>query len=181
MCCARVQEHPGLSKSDKKRLCAVMDCKKLTADVSAHAVQNVRLPLRVVVQVLFFEQLRQSSASAAARSILLPREDGTSCGSSMSAATGATMEDEQWAGIAPTSTSASSLRSVSLAATTKKKPKKGGKVAPAPAKRVLGKLWSGKASHGENSGSDASESPAVSVNLEETKSTQTRITRHSVS
>lgn len=181
-----LKEHPGLSKSEKKRLCALMDCKKLSADASAHAVQNERLPLRVVVQVLFFEQLRQSSASAsAARSILLPREDGTSCGSSMSAATTATTEDEQWAGITPTSTSggdASSLRSVSLATTiTKKKPKKGGKVAPAPAKRVLGKLWSGKASNGENSGSDTSESPAGSVNLEETKSTPTRITRHSVS
>ncbi|CAN6356750.1 unnamed protein product [Urochloa humidicola] len=51
-----LKEHPGLSKSEKKRLCALMDCKKLTADASAHAVQNERLPLRVVVQVLFFEQ-----------------------------------------------------------------------------------------------------------------------------
>lgn len=173
-----MQEHPGLSKSDKKRLCALMDCKKLTADAGAHAVQNERLPLRVVVQVLFFEQLRHS---AAARSVLLHREDGASCASSMSAATTATTEDEPWAGVvAPASTSggdASSLRSVSLAA-AKKKPKKGGKVAPAPAKRVLGKLWSGKAS---NSGSDTSESPAGSVSLEETKSTPTRITRHSVS
>ncbi|GJN35317.1 hypothetical protein PR202_gb24072 [Eleusine coracana subsp. coracana] len=188
-------EHPGLSKSEKKRLCAVMDCKKLSADTSAHAVQNERLPLRVVVQILFFEQLRQSQSSAstaavlpAVRSILLHREDGTSCGSSMSAATTVTTEDEQWAGVvATTSTSggdASSLRSVSLANTagaTKKKTKKGGKVAPAPGKRVLGKLWSGKASNGEHSGSDTSESPAGSVNLEETKSTPTRITRHSVS
>jgi hypothetical protein len=37
---------------------------------------------------------------------------------------------------------------------------------------VLGKLWSGTVSHGE---------PTVLVNLEETKSTQTRIMRHSVS
>ncbi|KAK3136876.1 hypothetical protein QOZ80_5BG0444070 [Eleusine coracana subsp. coracana] len=190
-----LKEHPGLSKSEKKRLCAVMDCKKLSADTSAHAVQNERLPLRVVVQILFFEQLRQSQSSAstaavlpAVRSILLHREDGTSCGSSMSAATTVTTEDEQWAGVvATTSTSggdASSLRSVSLANTagaTKKKTKKGGKVAPAPGKRVLGKLWSGKASNGEHSGSDTSESPAGSVNLEETKSTPTRITRHSVS
>uniref|UniRef100_K3Z4L1 NPH3 domain-containing protein n=1 Tax=Setaria italica TaxID=4555 RepID=K3Z4L1_SETIT len=193
-----LKEHPGLSKSEKKRLCALMDCKKLSADASAHAVQNERLPLRVVVQVLFFEQVRQSSASAAAvpsadaRSFLLPREDGTSCGSSRSATTTAT-EDEQWAGVvgAPTSTSggdASSLRSVSLAASKRgdgsggKKKSKGGAVVPAPAKRVLGKLWSGKASSGENSGSDdTSESPAGSVNLEETKSTPSRITRHSVS
>ncbi|KAF8692293.1 hypothetical protein HU200_039902 [Digitaria exilis] len=186
-----LKEHTGLSKSEKKRLCALMDCKKLSTDASAHAVQNDRLPLRVVVQILFFEQVRQSSA--AARSLLLPsREDGTSCGSSRSATTTAT-EDEQWAGVVgvPMSTSggdASSLRSVSLAASKRgdgaggKKKAKGGAVVPAPAKRVLGKLWSGKASSAENSGSDdTSESPAGSVNLEETKSTPSRITRHSVS
>ncbi|OEL36228.1 BTB/POZ domain-containing protein NPY2 [Dichanthelium oligosanthes] len=193
-----LKEHPGLSKSEKKRLCALMDCKKLSADASAHAVQNERLPLRVVVQVLFFEQFRQSSVSAAvpsaARSFLLPREDGTSCGSSRSATTTAT-EDEQWPSVvgAPTSTSggdASSLRSGGLVASKRgdgagagsKKKAKGGAVVPAPAKRVLGKLWSGKASSGENSGSDdTSESPAGSLNQEETKSTPSRITRHSVS
>ncbi|KAL6623507.1 hypothetical protein ACP70R_033386 [Stipagrostis hirtigluma subsp. patula] len=192
-----LKEHPGLSKGEKKRLCALMDCKKLSADASAHAVQNERLPLRVVVQVLFFEQLRQSSASAgggggahAARSLLLPREDGTSCGSSRSATTTATTEDEQWAGV-PTSTSggdASSLRSLSLAASKSAKSGSGGgtdgkkKAKGAPAKRMLGKLWSGKGSSAENSGSDdTSESPAGSVNLEETKSTPSRITRHSVS
>ncbi|PAN21585.1 hypothetical protein PAHAL_3G478400 [Panicum hallii] len=191
-----LKEHPTLSKSEKKQICALMDCRKLSADASAHAVQNERLPLRVVVQVLFFEQVRQSSASAAvpsaAHSFLLPREDGTSCGSSRSATTTAT-EDEQWAGVvgAPASTSggdASSLRSVSLAASKRgdgaggKKKAKGGAVVPAPAKRVLGKLWSGKASNGENSGSDdTSESPAGSLNQEETKSTPSRITRHSVS
>jgi len=77
---------------------------------------------------------------------------------------------------------------VSLAASKRgdsaggKKKAKGGTVVPAPAKRVLGKLWSGKASSGENSGSDdTSESPAGSLNQEETKSTPSRITRHSVS
>lgn len=39
----------------------MMDVKKLTVDASMHAAQNERLPLRVVVQVLFFEQLRASS------------------------------------------------------------------------------------------------------------------------
>ncbi|CAN6348252.1 unnamed protein product [Urochloa humidicola] len=195
-----LKEHPGLSKSEKKQLCALMDCKKLTADASAHAVQNERLPLRVVVQVLFFEQIRQSSASAAAAipnaaaaagSFLLPRDDGNSCGSSRSATTTVT-EDEQWAGVvgAPTtSTSGGDASSLRSAAGKRgggggggKKKTKGGVVVPAPAKRVLGKLWSGKVSSGENSGSDdTSESPAGSVNLEEIKSTPSRITRHSVS
>lgn len=35
-----------------------MDCQKLSVEASTHAAQNERLPLRVVVQVVFFEQLR---------------------------------------------------------------------------------------------------------------------------
>jgi len=194
-----------MSKGEKKRLCALMDCRKLTADASAHAVQNERLPLRVVVQVLFFEQVRQSAAACSAaapeRSLVLPRDDGASYGGSSRSATTTATEDEQWGGGAvggaPTTSASggdgSSLRSVSQLSANKsgrsggggdRKKAKGGAVAPAPApaRRVLGKLWSGKASSGENSGSDdTSESPAGSLNLEETKSTPSRITRHSVS
>ncbi|XP_066358726.1 BTB/POZ domain-containing protein NPY2-like isoform X2 [Miscanthus floridulus] len=196
-----LKEHPGMSKGEKKRLCALMDCRKLTADASAHAVQNERLPLRVVVQVLFFEQVRQSvaacSAAAPARSLVLPRDDGASYGGSSRSATTTATEDEQWGGGAvgaPTTSAsggdASSLRSVSQLSANKsgrsgggdRKKAKGGAVAPAPARRVLGKLWSGKASSGENSGSDdTSESPAGFLNLEESKSTRSRIPRHSVS
>lgn len=39
-----------------------MDCKKLSMDACMHAAQNERLPLRVVVQVLFFEQVRTAMA-----------------------------------------------------------------------------------------------------------------------
>ncbi|CAA0841068.1 BTB/POZ domain-containing protein NPY5 [Striga hermonthica] len=57
-----LKEHPSLSKSEKKRVCRLMDCKKLSADACAHAVQNERLPMRVVVQVLFFcDQARLAS------------------------------------------------------------------------------------------------------------------------
>jgi hypothetical protein len=35
-----------------------MNCQKLSLEGSTHAAQNERLPLRVIVQVLFFEQLR---------------------------------------------------------------------------------------------------------------------------
>ncbi|KAL5203664.1 hypothetical protein ABZP36_008535 [Zizania latifolia] len=99
-------EHPGLMKGEKKRLCGLMDCKKLSPDASMHAVQNERLPLRVVVQVLSFELVRAAAAAAAstidtaggevvpARS-LLPKEDGNSYGSSRSAVTTVT-EDDQW-------------------------------------------------------------------------------------
>ncbi|KAL3850972.1 hypothetical protein ACJIZ3_012854 [Penstemon smallii] len=50
------KEHPDLSKAAKKQLCRVLDCQKLSPEVRAHAVRNERLPLRTVVQVLFFEQ-----------------------------------------------------------------------------------------------------------------------------
>lgn len=57
-----LKEHPGLTKSERKRLCRLMDCKKLSMDACMHAAQNERLPLRVVVQVLFFEQVRTAMA-----------------------------------------------------------------------------------------------------------------------
>ncbi|CAL4926209.1 unnamed protein product [Urochloa decumbens] len=196
-----LKEHPSLSKSEKKKLCGLMDCKQLSQDACMHAVQNERLPLRVVVQVLFFEQVRASVASAGSdpsvelpstvRS-LLPRENGNSIGSSRSAATTITEEE---CGV-PTSSDINSLRSMRLANNSggserssgssdmnkngddkcaSGKPK--GMLMP---KKILSKLWSGKTNAGENSSSDTSESPG-SVNPDEVKSTQSRITRHSVS
>lgn len=57
-----LKEHPGLTKTERKRICRLMDCKKLSMDACMHAAQNERLPLRVVVQVLFFEQVRTAMA-----------------------------------------------------------------------------------------------------------------------
>lgn len=42
----------------------MMDCQKLSVDACMHAAQNERLPLRVVVQVLFSEQVKISNAIA---------------------------------------------------------------------------------------------------------------------
>lgn len=53
-----------MSKAEKKRLCRVLDCQKLSPEVRAHAVKNERLPLRTVVQVLFFEQERSYKATS---------------------------------------------------------------------------------------------------------------------
>lgn len=47
-----------MTDCEKEQLCRLMDCQKLSLDASSHAAQNERLPLRVIVQVLFFEQLR---------------------------------------------------------------------------------------------------------------------------
>ncbi|XP_011086288.1 BTB/POZ domain-containing protein At5g47800 isoform X2 [Sesamum indicum] len=51
-----LKEHPDLSKTDKKQICRFLDCQKLSPEVRAHAVKNELLPLRTVVQVLFYEQ-----------------------------------------------------------------------------------------------------------------------------
>ncbi|XP_073153911.1 BTB/POZ domain-containing protein At5g47800 isoform X2 [Henckelia pumila] len=51
-----LKEHPDLSKMDKKHLCRILDCQNLSPEVRSHAVKNDRLPLRTVVQLLFFEQ-----------------------------------------------------------------------------------------------------------------------------
>ncbi|XP_022762402.1 root phototropism protein 3-like [Durio zibethinus] len=59
-----LKAHPTLSEHERKRLCRVMDCQKLSIDACMHAAQNERLPLRVVVQVLFAEQVKISNALA---------------------------------------------------------------------------------------------------------------------
>lgn len=41
-----------------------MDCQKLSLEACTHAAQNERLPLRIIVQVLFFEQLQLRSSIA---------------------------------------------------------------------------------------------------------------------
>lgn len=49
---------------ERERVCSVMDYQKLTLEACTHAAQNERLPLRAIVQVLFFEQLQLRHAIA---------------------------------------------------------------------------------------------------------------------
>lgn len=58
------QAHPWLTDSEREQICRLMDCQKLSLEASTHAAQNERLPLRVIVQVLFFEQLRLRTSIA---------------------------------------------------------------------------------------------------------------------
>ena len=58
------QAHPGLSEEEKEKVSGVVDGRKLTLEACTHAAQNERLPLRTVVQVLFFEQLQLRRAIA---------------------------------------------------------------------------------------------------------------------
>lgn len=177
-----------------------MDCKKLSHDACMHAVQNERLPLRVVVQVLFFEQIRASVASGRSETAaelptaahsLLPRENGNSYGSSRSAAT--TTTEEECSGV-PTSSDINSFRTMRPANNSGHSErssgssdinkhddvKNNGKAEGMLMPKILSKLWSGKTSGGENSSSDTSESPG-SINREEVQPTPSRNTRHSVS
>ncbi|KAL0910591.1 hypothetical protein M5K25_021589 [Dendrobium thyrsiflorum] len=51
-----IKEHPELSKSDRKQLCRVIDCQKLSAEARSHAIANDRMPLRTIVQLLYIQQ-----------------------------------------------------------------------------------------------------------------------------
>ncbi|KAL8143480.1 hypothetical protein V2J09_016512 [Rumex salicifolius] len=59
-----IKAHPWISETERENICGVMDCRKLTMEACTHAAQNERLPLRAVVQVLFFEQLQLRNAIA---------------------------------------------------------------------------------------------------------------------
>ncbi|GAV82099.1 BTB domain-containing protein/NPH3 domain-containing protein [Cephalotus follicularis] len=59
-----LKAHPWLAESDREQLCRLMDCQKLSLEACTHAAQNERLPLRVIVQVLFFEQLQLRTSIA---------------------------------------------------------------------------------------------------------------------
>lgn len=106
-----LRAHPQLEKKQRKKLCRILDCKKLSMEASAHAAQNDRLPLRVVVQVLFFEQAR--AAMTGGRVAELPDNikalltKATECGEKAGAAKCPSLsgdrshgEDEHWSGAA---------------------------------------------------------------------------------
>ncbi|XP_049385138.1 BTB/POZ domain-containing protein SR1IP1-like [Solanum stenotomum] len=58
-----LKAHPVLSDMERKKVCGVMDCQKLSREACAHAAQNDRLPVQTVVQVLYFEQQRLHDGS----------------------------------------------------------------------------------------------------------------------
>jgi len=169
-----------------------MDCRKLSVEACAHVVQNERLPLRVVVQVLFFEQARAAATSSpGTRTPDLPMalHPGGSHGSSRSATTNT---EEDWDGV-PTTEELKALKGelaklrLVAAQGTNSGPKSEAEKAAATkvkgllmSKRLFSKLWSSKEREGENSSSDTSDSPA-STNAEEIRSTPSRNRRRSVS
>ncbi|PIN16295.1 hypothetical protein CDL12_11054 [Handroanthus impetiginosus] len=186
-----LKEHSGISKSDRKRICRLMDCKKLSADACMHAVQNERLPLRVVVQVLFFEQVRAAASSGSSTPDLPKAIKDLNCGSYGSSRSATTNNDEDWDAVA----SAEELRALrgELAALRmgnglvhdrnvgENKAAISRMKGLIMSKRIFSKIWS-KGGQNENSGSDSSEGLGSITNQDEiAKSTPTRRGRHSVS
>ncbi|CAH2036513.1 unnamed protein product [Thlaspi arvense] len=55
-----LKAHPKVTKQERKRLCGLIDSKKLSMEASCHAAQNDRLPVRTIIQVLFSEQSKLS-------------------------------------------------------------------------------------------------------------------------
>ncbi|XP_042508796.1 BTB/POZ domain-containing protein SR1IP1-like isoform X2 [Macadamia integrifolia] len=53
-----LKTHPALSEMERKKVCSLMDCQKLSREACAHVAQNDRLPVQTVVQVLYYEQQR---------------------------------------------------------------------------------------------------------------------------
>jgi len=61
------QVHTDLSKAEKKRLCGIFECQRLSPEVRAHAVKNEFLPLRTVVQLLYYEQEKDSKETSSTK------------------------------------------------------------------------------------------------------------------
>ncbi|KAG6484512.1 hypothetical protein ZIOFF_053030 [Zingiber officinale] len=56
-----LKAHPSLMESECKKMCKLIDCQKLSLEASNHAAQNDRLPLQMIVRVLYHEQIRLKS------------------------------------------------------------------------------------------------------------------------
>lgn len=172
-----LMEHPNISKPEKKKICSLMDVRKLSSSASIHAAQNERLPLRVVVQVVYFEQLR---AADGARAI------DNSHGSARSTVT---IEDPKRPAPEHNSSLKNQLRGLKIEDCRKDRKiskNKGGAglLLPSRSRRIFDKLWVGKGRVENNPSSENSHSPPrMSMIPGEHKSTSSssRHRRHSVS
>lgn len=50
--------HPELSEEDRLAVCKVLNCQKLSQEACVHAVQSELMPLRLIVQAMFMQQLQ---------------------------------------------------------------------------------------------------------------------------
>lgn len=190
-----LKEHPGLTKSERKKICRLMDCKKLSMDACMHAAQNERLPLRVVVQVLFFEHVRTAMSGGLLLNdlpsnvkALLPQENG-----SQESSQSATNPEDEWEAVHDDFKGDITSMKIRISETeregtnmqreeVKDTKERGLFLLPSRSKRIFNKLWSNKA-HSVNRSSETSGSSLSpgSVNPADTKSTTSRERRNSIS
>ncbi|WVY89560.1 hypothetical protein V8G54_035074 [Vigna mungo] len=182
-----LKEHPGLTKAERKKICGLMDVKKLTVDASMHAAQNERLPLRVVVQVLYFEQIRAAASNGRTRgnsprnssSTLVNGDEecvktgGESCHSLNTQMCQLKMRDEEF------------NKNGKLNKKSSKNSRSGMQLLPSRSRRIFDKLWIVGKGQGENRSSETSGSSnsPTSVVPGDTKSSGSslRHRRHSIS
>lgn len=179
-----------MTKAERKKICGLMDVRKLTMDASMHAAQNERLPLRVVVQVLFFEQVR-AAAGVQAVGNNNPRDASLST----------TNTDEEWDN--KTTTGGEDRKSLKkqmsqmkikdgefqkngkLTKKNSKNSKSGMQLLPSRSRRIFDKLWVVRKGHGENKSSETSGSSQSPTSFApgDTKSSgsSSRHRRHSIS
>lgn len=137
-----------------------MDVRKLTSEASTHAAQNDRLPLRVVVQVLYFEQLRANHSPV-----------GSVAASSQSPPVKKTEENKD----------EEAARKVELSKKSRgsKSTRSGGaQLMPSRSRRIFEKIWPGKGESNKSSevSSGSSQSPPA-----KSLSSSSRRRRHSIS
>ncbi|KAJ8751631.1 hypothetical protein K2173_025787 [Erythroxylum novogranatense] len=175
-----LQEHPNLTKSERKKVCGLIDVKRLTTDACMHAAQNELLPLRVIVQVLFFEQHRVAALNKNAHN-----------------ASNTTNTDEEWEKAAADDCKSlgKQLSDVKIndevpknAKLTKKSSKNhrsGIQLLPSRSRRIFDKLWAVGKGNGENRSSETSGSSQSPTSMipGDTKSagSSTRHRRYSIS
>lgn len=159
-------------------ICGLMDVKKLTEDASMHAAQNDRLPLRVVVQVLFYEQLR---ASANVRAL-----SGNECDEEYEKTVGENCESfKDQVGQLSIKDEEELCQKGKLSKKNSKSSRSGMQLLPSRSRRIFDKLWIVGKGQGENRSSEtsgSSNSPTSVVPID-TKSSgsSSRQRRHSVS
>ncbi|KAJ7964729.1 BTB/POZ domain-containing protein [Quillaja saponaria] len=57
-----LQVHPNISQDEKGAVCTYLNCQKLSQEARIEAVQNELMPLRLIVQALFVQQLNTQQA-----------------------------------------------------------------------------------------------------------------------
>lgn len=57
-----LKAHPDLDELEKEKTCSVMDPLKLSYEARLHASKNKRLPMQILLQTLYYDQLKLTSA-----------------------------------------------------------------------------------------------------------------------